>query len=65
MIDSFFDSLQWDVTNTNPVSDKIYYGDLMMLVDQGDKWVYKGSVTTPPCARFVYWNVMRTVYPIS
>jgi carbonic anhydrase len=37
----------------------------MMMVDTRNRWVYKGSVTTPPCATFVYWNVVRDVYPIS
>ena len=37
----------------------------MQLVDMDNRWIYKGSVTTPPCARFVYWNVLSTVYPIS
>ena len=37
----------------------------MNLVDSDNRWIYKGSVTTPPCATFVYWNVLSTVYPIS
>ena len=27
--------------------------------------MYKGSVTTPPCATLVYLNVLTKVYPIS
>jgi hypothetical protein len=37
----------------------------MMMVDTRNRWVYKGSVTTPPCATMVYWNVLTTVYPIK
>ena len=37
----------------------------MMMVDTANRWVYKGSVTTPPCDTLVYWNVLRTVYPIK
>jgi len=37
----------------------------MMMADMNNRWVYKGSVTTPPCDTFVYWNVLTTVYPIS
>ena len=37
----------------------------MMMVDTRNRWVYKGSVTTPPCATTVYWNVVRKVYPIK
>jgi carbonic anhydrase len=43
----------------------ILYGDLMEMVDSNNRWIYKGSVTTPPCATFVYWNVLSTVYPVS
>jgi carbonic anhydrase len=43
----------------------IDYGYLMMLVDSDNRYVYKGSVTTPPCGQSVYWNVMSTVYPIK
>jgi hypothetical protein len=45
--------------------DMALYGNVMQLVDNNNRWVYKGSVTTPPCARYVYWNVMSTIYPIS
>jgi len=37
----------------------------MEMVDSNNRWIYKGSVTTPPCARFVYWNVISTIYPVS
>ena len=43
----------------------ILYGDLMDIVDTNNRWVYKGSVTTPPCDRYVYWNVLSKIYPIS
>lgn len=44
---------------------EVPYGDLLMMVNTDDRWIYKGSVTTPPCAQSVYWNVLRTVYPIK
>jgi hypothetical protein len=80
IIDTFFQSLQWDKTEeaaadddeepaadglTNPVVDLVSYGNLMELVDMNNRWAYKGSVTTPPCSTFVYWNVLSTVYPIK
>jgi len=36
-----------------------------MMVDTDNRYTYRGSVTTPPCAQNVYWNVLKTVYPIS
>ena len=50
---------------TNPIVDFITYGDLMTLVDMRSRWMYKGSVTNPPCARFVLWNVLSNIYPIK
>jgi len=37
----------------------------MMMVDMQNRWTYRGSVTTPPCATAVYWNVLRTIYPLK
>lgn len=66
VIDDFFDSLSWkNVTaDSSPIVPEITYGDLMMMVDMENRWVYRGSVTTPPCSTQVYWNVLRTIYPI-
>jgi hypothetical protein len=70
IIDGFFDSLKWDgvssgTTLVDQKSQKVRYGDLMMMVDMRRRWTYKGSVTTPPCATHVYWNVCKTIYPIK
>jgi len=65
IIDEFFDRLRWDVTSSDPMVDKVSYGELMMMVDMDNRWVYKGSVTTPPCATLVYWNVCRKIYPLK
>ena len=65
VIDKFFDELHWKEQALNPEVALVSYGKLMMMVNMWDRWIYKGSVTTPPCAEFVYWNVLRTVYPIK
>jgi hypothetical protein len=65
IIDNFFESLEWTNTASNPTVSKIPYGQLMMMFNMRDRWTYKGSVTTPPCAENVYWNVLSTIYPVS
>ena len=66
IIDTFFDTLNWDdMTDDGPTVNLVTYGNLMEMVDNKNRWVYKGSVTTPPCATSVYWNVLSTIYPIS
>ena len=64
-IDDFFDSLQWTQFQANPIVPEIPYGKLMMMADMDNRWVYKGSVTTPPCDTYVYWNVVRRVHPLK
>lgn len=65
IIDGFFESLSWSTTDKNPKVKEVPYGQLMMMADMNNRWTYVGSVTTPPCAQNVYWNVLRTVYPIK
>lgn len=65
LIDNFFDQLEWDETEENPKVDLISFGDLMNVLDTTNRWVYTGSLTTPPCSRSIYWNVLRTIYPIK
>lgn len=70
IIDEFFESLEWRKFNPKKPDGKwevnnVKYADLLNMVDTNNRWIYKGSVTTPPCAEDVYWNVLRTVYPIS
>lgn len=47
-IKDFFNHLKFDDLG-DPVVDKIAYGQIMDIVNFNDRWVYKGSVTTPPC----------------
>ena len=65
IIDTFFDGLKWDDATGKVEVDMVLYGNLMELVNMKKRWVYKGSVTTPPCARYIYWNVLSTIYPVS
>lgn len=66
-IDNFFDSLNfggpWHSKSTK--IRQMAYGELFSVLDTKNRWVYKGSLTTPPCDHHVYWNVLRQVYPIK
>jgi carbonic anhydrase len=37
----------------------------MKYADMNNRWSYKGSLTTPPCSRTVYFNVLRKVWPVK
>ena len=65
IIDDFFDQLKWTQTSSDPTVNLVSYGKIMMMADTESRWVYKGSVTTPPCATIVYWNVVRKIYPLK
>jgi len=47
-----------------PIADSLDYNSLMGLVDFSNRWIYKGSLTTPPCHRYVVWNVVNHILPI-
>ena len=49
----------------DPTVDKVIFGELMGNIEMSNRWVYKGTLTRPPCERFVYWNVIDTIYPID
>ena len=73
-IDKFFDSMnirQVDETSKNKENSyftppsEVALGELIAAVDLRNRWVYSGSLTTPPCLENLYWNVVKTVYPIK
>jgi len=66
VVDAFFDGLKWDDESGDAVvSDQILFGDLMEIVNFNKRWMYKGSVTSPPCGTYLYWNIPSTIYPVS
>ena len=56
--------MQWEVERGTATSD-INFGDLMDVVDFENRYTYTGSLTIPPCERYVHWNVLSTIYPIT
>ena len=57
-VDDFFVTL---------MSDKIqdFGKDFMDHLNFNSRWVYKGSLTTPPYAETLFWTVLSDVVPIS
>ena len=47
-IDAFFDSLELEKLN-DPTVAAIPFAKLMNSIDTNNRWVYNGSLTTPPC----------------
>lgn len=72
IIDKFFDSL--NLESLPPTAAKghklasdaeVPFADLMKIVNFANRWVYVGSLTTPPCSVGVLHQVMDRVLPIS
>lgn len=67
-IDKFFDTLmmhQIKAADDKYKVGEVALGELMAFIDTTNRWVYSGSLTTPPCLENLYWNVVKTVYPIK
>jgi len=65
LIDTFFDTMKMGDDDADPSVDFIAIANMMELIDLNNRYVYRGSLTTPLCATDVYWNVVATVYPIK
>ena len=63
-IRTFFDHLKFG-EDSEPVVDEISFGKLMNILEFNQRWVYRGSTTSPPCSEGVYWNVLKRVLPIT
>lgn len=72
-INAFFDSLGFD--NMPPIDGaeghkisenaSVPLADLVSVQSDAGRWVYTGSLTTPPCSIGVYFQVFDRVLPIS
>lgn len=61
MVDAWFEAVTLSGTKEVPV----LLDSFMSAIDMGNRWTYKGSLTTPPCTVGVYWNVVHRVFKIS
>uniref|UniRef100_A0A7S3FX27 Alpha-carbonic anhydrase domain-containing protein n=1 Tax=Strombidium rassoulzadegani TaxID=1082188 RepID=A0A7S3FX27_9SPIT len=41
------------------------FNELMSALNLKRRWAYLGNSSVPPCKKYVYWNVLQTVYPIE
>merc|ERR1711935_911337 len=62
-IKAFLDELIKATKNPGAAGAGLPLAALMEALDWGNRYAYKGSLTTPPCDQYVYWNVIRRVYP--
>jgi carbonic anhydrase len=46
-------------------SEHLDFGKVMKFVNFRERWVYRGSLTVPPCTQYVYWNVINDVFPVD
>lgn len=72
VINKFFDALNLGNIDAGHATGHILddnvtipFGDLMDIVNFHSRWVYTGSLTTPPCSVGVYFQVVDRVLPIS
>ena len=48
-IDAFFDSMEWNKIDASHEVSLINYSNFVKILDLTQRWIYKGSLTTPPC----------------
>ena len=60
----FFRQLKFE-DHDDKIAPSLLFGDVMNALEYEDRWTYKGSISEPPCDQFVYWNILRTIYPIE
>lgn len=64
-IDGFFESLKLSNSNKSNALNEVKLANMMKYADLQNRWAYKGSLTTPPCTKTVFFNVLRTVWPMK
>ena len=49
-IDKFFETLKFDDTSGEVLLEEVNVSELVSALDLQKRWMYKGSLTTPPCS---------------
>jgi carbonic anhydrase len=60
----FFRQFEFD-NHEDKVAPFFQIGKALNAIDYEQRWVYKGGISEPPCTQYVYWNVVRRIYPIE
>lgn len=60
--DNFFEAMK--MKEDNAEVKLLPFNKAMKEVDWANRYVYKGSMTTPPCEKYVQWSVIKTIYKI-
>ena len=63
-IDNFFDDLALE-NQFSTVVNQVRFGDMVMLLDNDNRFAYKGSNVMPPCHANWMRDVCMTIYPIK
>lgn len=66
IIDSFFDSLSLgDLEKRDAFSFEVFYSTVTQLVQESNRWTYRGSLSMPPCTNNFYVQVFDRILPIK
>lgn len=63
--DSFADTFFHNLMNPEYDDEINFYDDFIKYIDFNQRYIYRGSLTTPPFSELLFWTVLPTVVPIK